>query len=149
MRHAYSRFGEPCKPMLAELTEELGLIDDQDRAFQVLRALFDVLRKKMSPENAFELVDALPFCLKTIFVDNWVIHYHFEPLETQSEFKTAFLEAYGPDALAHFVPTDKVIIAVKDCFRVFARHMGEVDQTEVFAALPDLVRPLWEETVMI
>lgn len=149
MRHAYSRFGEPCKPILDEMAEELGFPGDKDYAFHIVKTLFEVLRKRMSPEDAFEFLETLPFCLKTIFVDHWTIHYNFDSLENHSEFKTAFIEAYGPEAMEHFVPTDKVIIAVKDCFRVIARHLSEVDKTEVFAALPPAVRPLWEETVMV
>ena len=149
MRHAYSRFGEPCKEFLTELSEELGLPHDKDHAFRVLRALFDIIRKHINPEQSFHLIETLPFCLKIVYVDHWTVQFHFETINSQSEFKTAFLDAYGPEAIEDFVPTDKVIIAIKDTFRVIGRHLDEVNKTEFFVALPMGAQQLWEETVMV
>lgn len=144
----YNRFGEAFSEFLDELALELGLPNDKDYAYQVLRTFFHVLRQRMGTDQSFDFIDPLPLCLKAVYVDGWHIQNNVDNLLNLDDFEAEMLAEYTA-AGGSFPSRDKIIIAVKDLFRVLARHLDEYDKTALYNELPDPIRPLWEETVLV
>ena len=145
----YQRFGENLSDFLVELAQELGLPNDKDHAYHVLRTFFHVLRKRLSTAQSFGFIDLLPLPLKAVYVDGWHILRQAESLVELDDFEAEMLTEYGAGAGRDFLPRDKIIIAVKDLFRVLSQWLGEYEKTALYSELPDAVRPLWEETVLV
>jgi uncharacterized protein (DUF2267 family) len=149
MKTAYSRFGKELSDFLVELAEELGHLDDKEHAFNITKAVFQVCRNRMSIEESFEIIDLLPLFLKGVYVDEWHVQSNHDPIQELSDFEAEMLDGYGVMSVRDFLPRDRIIIAIKDFFRVLARHLESYEQQEMYNALPDAVKPLWEETVLV
>ncbi len=145
----YNRFGENLSDFLGELAEELGLPQDKDHAYHVLRTFFHVLRKRLRTAQSFSLLDLMPLALKAVYVDGWHIQNQTDSLLDLDDFEAEMLTEYGAGAGRDFLPRDKIIIAVKDLFRVLSNRLGEYEKTAFYSELPDAIRPLWEETVLV
>ena len=145
----FKRFGAPLNQFLDELATELGHFHDKDHAFHVLRTLFMVLRRHLGIGESFSLMELMPVFLRAVYVDGWHVHEGEKGLDTIDGFESEMLICYGAAAGRDFLPRDRIIIAVKDTFRVLARHMGEYEKGEMYNELPQSLRPLWEETVLV
>ena len=67
----FNNYIQPAELFVKEVAEELGDVQDVNRALRVTRTVFHVLRDMITPDESLHLLSQLPMILKAIYVDGW------------------------------------------------------------------------------
>jgi uncharacterized protein (DUF2267 family) len=121
---------------LGDLREELH-IDDTQVAYHALKAVMQVLRDRLAPEEAAGLASQLPTLIRGIFYDAW--HPAHKPLKIRDrdEFLHMVSERFG--AVMEVQP-ERLVHAV---LAVLERHISPGEVEKIQATLPKQIRSLW------
>lgn len=135
MTRAFGSYQDEGNKILLELAEELGCPKDTKRAAYVLKAVLVGLRKRLNFENALELLQALPFPLKVIFLNGWNTdeHGHEKSIDLD-EFinEVRHYDTYMMD----MVDKEKTVNSIMAVSKVVSEHGTEGMKNKVFEFLP-------------
>ncbi|GIX16454.1 MAG: hypothetical protein KatS3mg119_0640 [Rhodothalassiaceae bacterium] len=124
---------------LKEIMEELGL--SRRRAYEVLRAVLQSLRDRLTVDEAAHLSAQLPMLVRGIFFEGW------HPAGTPHKWRS--LDEFLAEVRAHMGSADVADIdleeAARAVFGVIARHVSAGEVADVRQSLPEPVRRLWPE----
>ena len=67
----FNNYIPPAERFIKEVAEELGDIQDVNRALRVTRTVFHTLRDMITADESLHLLSQLPMILKAIYVDGW------------------------------------------------------------------------------
>jgi uncharacterized protein (DUF2267 family) len=118
---------------VADLARELGT-EDQAQAWRVLRAYLQLLRDRLTVDEAAQLAAQLPHLLRGVFYEGFDPGHQPEKIRAGDVFLTRLAErAALPDL-------DEAARAAAAATRVLRRHVtaGEID--DVFSQLPAEIR---------
>lgn len=119
---------------LRDVQEEMGL-DDEQRAYRVMRAVLHVLRDRLTVEEAAQFAAQLPLVLKGMYYHEW--NPTGKPLKIRD--REEFLDRIAENLMREHDPRE----ACRAVFSVLERRMpgGELD--DVKQSLPENIRELW------
>jgi uncharacterized protein (DUF2267 family) len=125
---------ETTKHWLEEVREQMGL-DDEQRAFRVMRAVLQVLRDRLTVEEAAQFAAQLPMLLQGVYYHGWTPAG--KPLKIRS--RQEFLDQVGEGLLREHDPEE----ACRTVFRVLQEKMTRGEIEDVKRILPESIRDLW------
>ncbi len=124
---------------LKEIMEETGL--SRRRAYEVLRAVLQTLRDRLTVDEAAHLSAQLPMLVRGIFFEGW------HPAGTPHKWRAH--EAFLAELRHHLGSADvsdiDLTAAARAVFGVLGRHVSVGEVSDVRQSLPEAVRRLWPE----
>lgn len=119
---------------LRDVQDQMGL-DDEERAFRVLRAVLHTLRDRLTVEEAAQFAAQLPMLLQGVYYHEWTPRG--KPLKIRN--RQEFLDRVADELMHEHDPAE----ACRAVFTVLERRMagGEID--DVKSILPEPIRELW------
>jgi uncharacterized protein (DUF2267 family) len=118
---------------LAELSEELGT-DDRESAWRVLRAYLEVLRERLTTEEAAQLAAQLPYLLRGVFYEGFDPTHQPEKIRDRDVFLARLAGRAGLNGL------DEAERAAQAATRVLRRRVSEGEIDDVLSQLPAEIR---------
>jgi uncharacterized protein (DUF2267 family) len=125
---------ETTKEWLQEVQEEMGL-DDEQRAFRVLRAVLQTLRDRLTVEEAVQFAAQLPMLLQGVYYHGWTPAG--KPVKMRS--RAEFLDKVAEGLMRQHDPEE----ACRIVFRVLEKKMPGGEIEDVKRILPAPIRDLW------
>jgi uncharacterized protein (DUF2267 family) len=125
---------ETTKQWLQEVQEQMGL-DDEQRAFRVMRAVLQVLRDRLTVEEAAQFAAQLPMLLQGVYYHGWTPTG--KPLKIRS--RQEFLDRVAEGLLREHDPEE----ACRTVFGVLQEKMTGGEIEDVKRILPEAIRDLW------
>jgi uncharacterized protein (DUF2267 family) len=119
---------------LKDLREEMGL-DDEQRAFRVMRGVLHALRDRLTIEEAADFAAQLPMLLQGVYYHGWTPRGKPQKIRNRDEF----LEKVAENLMREHEPEE----AVRAVFRVLERRMHDGEIEDVKRILPHAIRELW------
>jgi uncharacterized protein (DUF2267 family) len=122
---------------LDEIMDEIG--PDRHVAWHVLGAVLRTLRDRLTVEEAAHLSAQLPLLIRGLYYDQW------RPSQVPAKWRTEeeFMQ-HVADHLHDIRPVNQQA-AVQAVFDVLARHISIGEFDEVAGALPQKLRPFFEQ----
>ncbi len=125
---------ETTRQWLQEVQELMGL-DDEQRAFRVLRAVLQTLRDRLTVEEAAQFAAQLPMLLQGVYYHGWTPAG--KPLKIRS--RQEFLDRVAEGLMREHDPEE----ACRTVFRVLEDKMTGGEIEDVKRILPEAIRGLW------
>ena len=125
---------ETTRQWLQEVQEQMGL-DDEQRAFRVMRAVLQTLRDRLSVEEAAQFAAQLPMLLQGVYYHGWTPAG--KPVKIRS--REEFLDKVAEGLLRQHDPEE----ACRVVFRVLEQRMPGGEIEDVKRILPEPIRDLW------
>ncbi len=119
---------------LQDLQEEMGL-DDEQRAFMVLRAVLQTLRDRLTIEETAQFAAQLPMLLQGVYYHGWTPKGKPEKIRSREEF----LGRVAEGLLRQHDPEE----ACRAVFAVVERRMTPGEIEDIKGILPEPIRDLW------
>lgn len=136
MPYTYRHASEEYRAFIADLRDRLGTPSD-NVAYTCADAVFQVFRRRLTPEQALRFADALPCVLRAIFVANWDISAPPVPFASRAEMTR---EAQMVRQHHNLAP-DSVI---GDVAWALSRNAAPFDFNRALAHLSDEARAFWQ-----
>jgi len=120
---------------LKELMERLGS-DDRRYAYRVLRAYFQVLRDRLTVDEAAQLAAQLPHLLRGVFYEGW------DPSRTPETYRDreTFLSRLAERA--QLAGPTEASVAAEAATAVLRERIAEGEVEDVMQSLPTSIRTL-------
>ncbi len=125
---------ETTREWLQAVQEQMGL-DDEQRAFRVLRAVLQTLRDRLTVEEAAQFAAQLPMLLQGVYYHGWTPTG--KPLKIRS--RQEFLDRVAEGLMRQHDPEE----ACRAVFRVLEEKMPGGVIEDVKRILPEPIRDLW------
>lgn len=125
---------ETTREWLQAVQEQMGL-DDEQRAFRVLRAVLQALRDRLTVEEAAQFAAQLPMLLQGVYFHGWTPTG--KPLKIRS--RQEFLDRVAEGLMRQHDPEE----ACRIVFRVLEERMPGGVIEDVKRILPEPIRDLW------
>jgi len=125
---------ETTREWLQAVQEQMGL-DDEQRAFRVLRAVLQTLRDRLTVEEAAQFAAQLPMLLQGVYYHGW--SPTGKPLKIRS--RQEFLDRVAEGLMRQHDPEE----ACRTVFRVLEEKMPGGVLEDVKRILPESIRDLW------
>jgi uncharacterized protein (DUF2267 family) len=119
---------------LKDLQEEMGL-DDEQRAFRVMRAVLHALRDRLTIEEATDFAAQLPMLLQGVYYHGWTPRGKPERIRSLDEF----LDKIAENLMREHDPEE----AARAVFLVLKRRMPGGEIEDIKRILPEPIRDLW------
>lgn len=119
---------------LKDVQEEMSL-DDEQRAFKVMRGVLHALRDRLTVEEAAEFAAQLPMLLQGVYYHGWTPRGKPEKIRHLNEF----LDKVAENLMREHDPEE----ATRAVFRVLERRMPGGEIEDVKRILPEPIRQLW------
>jgi len=128
---------------LDEIIEDLGT--DRHTAWHVMGAVLHALRDRLPVDLSAHLSAELPLLIRGAYFDGW--HPSREAQTLKQRSLAEFLERIS-DGLAGTKPISS-IDAARSVLAVLSRHIAKGQAVKVRNALPEEVRALWPDDVLV
>ncbi|MBP1686196.1 MAG: hypothetical protein H6Q33_2339 [Deltaproteobacteria bacterium] len=126
----------------AWLNEIMAELNSTDRhfAYHTLRAVLQVLRDRLTVEEAVQLGAQLPMLIRGVYYEGW--SPTGKPLKwNKSEFLGCIRDSFRNATTVH--DPERMVRAV---FGILSRHVSEGEVKNVKGILPKTLRELWPES---
>ncbi len=125
---------ETTREWLRDLQEQMGL-DDEQRAFRVMRAVLQALRDRLTVEEAAQFAAQLPMLLQGVYYHGWTPRGKPDKIRSREEF----LNRVADNLMREHDPEE----ACRAVFMVLERRMPDGEVEDVKRILPEPIRDLW------
>jgi uncharacterized protein (DUF2267 family) len=125
---------------LKDLMFELGS-EDRHRAYLTLRAVLQVLRDRLTPEETADLGAQLPLLIRGIYYEGW--RPAGKPVKIRQ--KEEFLQ----QVVSHFAPGEELEpeTATRAVFKLLRHRISEGEIKKIMDTLPGPIAELWPHPV--
>jgi uncharacterized protein (DUF2267 family) len=106
-------------------------------AYTMTQGVFQVFRRRLSTNDAIAFANALPICLRALFVTDWNLDEERKPFEDRESMTR---EVKLLRAEHNFSPET----AIRDVAQSLRRHVDEEAFDRLLARFPDGAREFWE-----
>ena len=130
--------------MVNELAEELGIPDDKETAFRIMRAVLRALRNQITIEESFKLLPQLPMVIKGLYVEQWKISKKPEHVRTVHDFVSAVRHEDRPVGAHDLFTFKDGVNAVMAVFKVLRAHVSEGEIDDIISVMPGPLKELWK-----
>jgi uncharacterized protein (DUF2267 family) len=125
---------ETTKEWLRDVQEQMEL-DDEQRAFRIMRAVLQALRDRLTVEETAQFAAQLPMLLQGVYYHGWSPRGKPEKIRSREEF----LDKVAENLLREHNPEE----ACRAVFRVIEKRMPGGEVEDVKRILPQPIRDLW------
>ena len=125
---------ETTREWLRDVQEQMGL-DDEQRAFRIVRAVLHTLRDRLTIEEAAQFAAQLPMLLQGVYYHGWTPTGKPVKIRDRQEF----LERVAEGLMREHDPEE----ACRTVFGVLAERMPGGEIEDVKRVLPAPIRDLW------
>jgi len=125
---------ETTRQWLREVQEEMNL-DDEQQAFQIIRAVLHTLRDRLTVEEAAQFAAQLPMLLQGVYYHEWTPRG--KPIKMRH--RQEFLDRVADRLMREHDPEE----ACRAVFTVLERLMSGGEVEDVKSILPESIRDLW------
>jgi uncharacterized protein (DUF2267 family) len=125
---------ETSREWLREVQELMGL-DDEQRAFRVMRAVLQTLRDRLTVEETAQFAAQLPVFLLGVYYHGWTPAG--KPIKIRS--RQEFLDRVAEGLMREHDPEE----ACRAVFQVLQERMPGGEIEDVKRILPEAIRDLW------
>lgn len=125
---------ETTREWLREVQEQMGL-DDEQRAFRVVRAVLHTLRDRLTVEETAQFAAQLPMLLQGVYYHEWTPRG--KPIKIRN--RQEFLDKVSERMMREHDPEE----ACRVVFSVLERQMPGGEIEDVKSILPESIRDLW------
>lgn len=105
-------------------------------AYTMTQGVFQTFRRRLTVEESIQFANALPACLRALFIADWNLSDDRQPFGDRSEMTQ---EVKALRAEHNFSPET----AIQDVAKALRRHVDEARFNAVLAALPPEARDFW------
>ena len=119
---------------LKDLQEEMGL-DNEQRAFRVMRGVLHALRDRLTIEEAADFAAQLPMLMQGVYYHGWTPRGKPQKIRSRDEF----LDKVSENLMREHDPAE----AVRAVFLVLERRMPGGEIEDIKRILPGPIRDLW------
>lgn len=130
------------REFLSKLTKELENGDSTKSTIRTLKAVFTVLRRRLSIEESFDLVSQLPYLLKAMYVDGWKPGADTKKIKNDSEFIVEVLNTDQLNKQRDFGTPQEVERRVRAVFKVIQEHVSSGEIEDIKSCMPQAMRGL-------
>jgi uncharacterized protein (DUF2267 family) len=134
---AIERSVQKTNQWLHELAGELGT--DERTAWRVLRAYLQVLRDRLTIDEAAQLAAQLPHLVRGVFYEGFDPGHQPEKIRDREAFLARLAER------AQLADTDEAASAAVAVTRLLRRHITPGELDDVLSQLPTEIRNVFEE----
>jgi uncharacterized protein (DUF2267 family) len=120
---------------LKEIGHELSV--DRHGAYQVLRAVLQSLRDRLTVHEAADLGDQLPMLIRGVYYEAWHPAGKPDKIRSRNKFLTGITTRI---AMKQSIDAEKAARAV---FRALENHISLGEIRDVISVLPEEIRTLW------
>jgi uncharacterized protein (DUF2267 family) len=120
---------------LKEIGHELSV--DRHGAYQVLRAVLQSLRDRLTVHEAADLGDQLPMLIRGVYYEAWHPAGKPDKIRSPNKFLTGITTRI---AMKQSIDAEKAARAV---FRALENHISLGEIRDVISVLPEEIRTLW------
>jgi uncharacterized protein (DUF2267 family) len=120
---------------LADVDRELDT-DDRELAWRIVRAHLQLLRRRLTADEAAQLAAELPHLLRGVFYEGYDPGREPERIRDRDEFLARFAE--------RAIVGDEAPRALGAATRVLRRHIAEGEFDDAMTQLPEKIRELLE-----
>jgi uncharacterized protein (DUF2267 family) len=141
----FNKHTEKGNLILDEVAEQLGIDNNRDLAFRVLRSVLHALRERLPIQESFHLLAELPFIIKALYVEGW--KYHDKPNRTIRDTGSLIREMIHEDYPAghhDFMTLKDGENALRAVITVLKRHISAGESADIENALPANLKGLWQ-----
>jgi uncharacterized protein (DUF2267 family) len=125
---------ETTREWLRDVQEQMGL-DDEQRAFRVMRAVLQTLRDRLTVEEAAQFAAQLPMLLQGVYYHGWTPRGKPEKMRERGDF----LNKVAENLMREHDPEE----ACRAVFSVIERRMAGGEVEDIKRILPEPIRDLW------
>ncbi len=144
MADIFNKYAQKGNQMVNELAAELGIPEDKETAFRILRAVLRALRNQLSIEESFQLLAQLPMAIKGIYVEQWNISKSEGRARNVHDFVAAVRHQDHPMGRHDLMTAKDGINAVMAVFKVLSAHVSAGEIKDIISVLPTPLKDLWK-----
>ena len=140
----FNKYAEKGNLILAEISEQLGIEENRERSYRILRAVLHVLRERLPVQESFHLMAQLPLVLKGVYADGW--KYHDKPnrkIRDLTSFVREMVREDYPAGHHDFMTVKDAENAVRAVITVLRRHIAAGEADDIENALPADLKEIW------
>jgi uncharacterized protein (DUF2267 family) len=132
---------------LDRLAGRLGLGHDKERALQITKRVFQLLRQRLSIEKSRRLMRQLPSPLVAWYMEDW------EPLQEAVFFKTLLqfahelVQSERRDNLGNFYGVEEVLVAIRAVLETIASFLSSNEIEEMISLMPGELKQLMQDWI--
>ena len=133
----FEKYREEGERILQTLSEELGCPENTERAGRTLKAVLIALRNRFTLKESMELLQALPFSLKAVYVDDWHLPRHQpQPIADLDDLISEARKVDAESSIQDFTTHDMAQEAVYAVYRVIGRYIDNDEIKQMVEVLP-------------
>ena len=144
MADIFYKYAQKGNQMVNELAEELGIPEDKETAFRIMRAVLRALRNQISIEESFQLLAQLPMVVKGLYVEQWKISKKGDHVRNVHDFVKAVRHEDRPLGVHDLFTFKDGVNAVMAVFKVLRAHISEGEIKDIISVLPGPLKELWK-----
>ncbi|MDN5217186.1 DUF2267 domain-containing protein [Fulvivirgaceae bacterium BMA12] len=144
MADIFNKYAQKGNQMVNELATELGIPEDKETAFRILRAVLRALRNQLSIEESFQLLAQLPMSIKGIYVEQWNISKSESHARNVHDFVAAVRHQDRPMGRHDLMTAKDGINAVMAVFKILRAHVSAGEIKDIISVLPTPLKDLWK-----
>lgn len=144
MADIFYKYAQKGNEMVNELAEELGIPEDKETAFRIMRAVLRALRNQISVEESFQLLAQLPMVMKGLYVEQWKISRKPEHVRNVYDFVKSVRHEDHPVGTHDLFTFKDGVNAVMAVFKVLRAHISEGEVEDIISVLPGPLKELWK-----
>ena len=144
MADLFNKYAQKGNQMVNELAVELGIPEDKETAFRILRAVLRALRNQISLEESFQLLAQLPMAIKGLYVEQWNISKNENHPKNVHDFIAAVRHQDHPLGRHDLMTSKDGINAVMAVFKVLSAHVSAGEIKDIISVLPSPLKDLWK-----
>lgn len=140
MTTALNRYATQGNQFVAQLATELDIPENNTHALRILRAVFQTIRKHLTPAASMHLLAHLPMAVKSIYVDGWNIDAPRQYVFDYDEFIDEVYKSSGGSQYKPFCRKVEVEESVQAVFRALKRNLSDGEYGEMMSYMPVSLR---------
>lgn len=144
MADMFYKYAQKGNEMVNELAAELGIPEDKEIAFRILRAVLRALRNQISVEESFQLLAQLPMVIKGLYVEQWKISKKGDHVRNVHDFVKAVRHEDHPVGAHDLFTFKDGVNAVMAVFKVLRAHISAGEVEDIISVLPGPLKELWK-----
>ena len=139
----FNKHIETSRIFVRDLAVTLGSPEDTSKAYRVLRAVFSVLRERLTVEESFDLISQLPFLLKAAYVDGWRPHRAPSKIRHVDDFVEEVRKADSKSSDRDFGNEENARKVISAVFHTIKLHISTGEAQDIEHSFPRELRFFW------
>ena len=133
---------------LDHLSGKLGLEHNREKALQIAKKVFYLLRQRLSYEKSKLFVCQLPAPLDAWYVEGWESNQEKVFFKTLLQFAHDLVQSDMRESLDNFYGVEEVLVATRVLLEIIAHYLSPEETDEMIQIMPSELKQLMESLTM-